>query len=527
MPSSGAVDVAIGRLWGCATVTQLALSRRTHSGGCAVVFREFAHGTAGVVWPRAFLHSESSMKPFTALLLFLAAGAPACSCGGNLDQFAVIDASLRTPAPLSCIDTTQSNSPFAAVVTTIPDVGITSMDLYVEGSKIHSFRGDPSNSYTWHFDATQFQQSAGIKITLAVIANDGANQKFDFSVSNCAKVRGPGEPICTIVAPSAPPGPARIAGATRWTVEASDSLANLRSITFAINAQAPFAAWDNQVAANGAPITGTAYTADLMKSVADLGLATGPAVFHAKCCNVNGVCNTADLNLQVACAADADCPIGQRCCAHDGTCNPTVASQAQCDCTHPCQTAEGCLPGTCNTQPTQCRVGCFPGTQNQPADHCGPNEYCIDLPDAEKTAQNKGGACATGDNCDVLAQNCPDRPVRRDQPASSNNPVVPYNCMPANDVTSICVPAGAKAEGEINCRDGCDGYSSGIACQRGLICVTAVDNNDVPIGPPTCRHQCSVSAAGSACPSGQSCGQILGIGFIPLNSGACQDPNHP
>lgn len=264
---------------------------------------------------------------------------------------------------------------------------------------------------------------------------------------------------------------------------------------------------------------------------------TGRHVLKAQARDTNGMTARAELAVDVSCAADTECAAGSRCCPASGKCNPIVARGADCDCDHPCPTAEGCFPGTCGALPRKCRPGCFPGGQQrgQYADRCSPETqgsattaaYCSQLPAGEATTQNKGGACAPADGCSITAQNCPDAPLDKNKPAGAGNPVTKYSCEPVSPTTNTCLPAGGLPLGGTGCSyDTCGDNSKG--CQRGYICVTSIDLSGNPLGPSTCSKQCSdpdpmggLLGGSPDCPSGQYCGQLLGPGLEQFPNGSC------
>ncbi len=261
----------------------------------------------------------------------------------------------------------------------------------------------------------------------------------------------------------------------------------------------------------------------------------------------DGETGTAELAVQVGCRTDGDCSGNQRCCTNDGTCNPTVGVGANCDCDHPCQASDGCFPGVCGATPQQCRPGCTPGSSSPPPygtapQHCAPQgglpAYCNPLPRSQVTPQNHGGACAVGDNCDVVRQNCPNMPLDRSQPAGPNNPDVPYNCVPLSPTVNGCVPAGNLGDGAINCygdvtpgaADTVCGHST-RNCAKGFECVTLVDQFGDPESPPTCSQLCEPATSDdcdyTGCPYGSYCDQVYGQGMVYFTSGACQVSQDP
>jgi hypothetical protein len=240
------------------------------------------------------------------------------------------------------------------------------------------------------------------------------------------------------------------------------------------------------------------------------------------------------------CTKDTMCLQGSRCCLDDGQCHPIVGENQDCDCAHPCPTDEGCFPGTCGKAPQQCRPGCFPGTQAKKPDTCAPingiQAYCEPLPPSQVTTQNKGGACAPGDGCDVVAQNCPDALLYPGQAAGANNPVVPYSCEPVamngNIEATVCFPAGTWPPQGNNTGNKCLGEtdtcgSDTAGCVKGYECVYEQGNEAAgPACSQQCAHpvslgfSCPPSTAGG-CPSGQFCDGLLGNGNVAFTTGVC------
>ena len=257
-----------------------------------------------------------------------------------------------------------------------------------------------------------------------------------------------------------------------------------------------------------------------------------------------GEMETANLVLTVNspnCTSDASCAAGSRCCLDDGMCHPIVAENADCDCQHPCPLDEGCFPGTCGKLPQQCRPGCFPGNENQVPGNCatinGVQAYCSPLPPSQVTTQNQGGACAPGDGCDVVTQNCPNGPL---DPASDAgppaNPIVPYTCEPASVNATVCFPAGTHPPQTNNPSNSCEGESDTCGsdtagCTKGYLC-TGIEGD--PSAGLACSQQCSdpqnVGVFGSPtqspdCPQGQFCTQLFGDGQQLLPTGICVSIN--
>ncbi len=259
------------------------------------------------------------------------------------------------------------------------------------------------------------------------------------------------------------------------------------------------------------------------------------------------------LELTVApsgCTSDATCPSGSRCCPNDGACHPVVAEGAACDCAHPCPNDQGCLPGTCGKLPQQCRPGCNPGSppSDNPfspvtlPDNCadinGVKAYCDPLPASQVTTQNKGGACRAGDNCDVVAQNCPDAPLDPTSDAGApSNPIVAYTCEPAavngsGVQVNVCYPSGTHPPQPNSPRNTCQGEdqtcgSSIAGCSKGYLCVFEQGNS---AAGPSCSAECKEPFTGggfscppsvSDCPSGYYCSGLIGNGNEQFTTGVC------
>lgn len=238
--------------------------------------------------------------------------------------------------------------------------------------------------------------------------------------------------------------------------------------------------------------------------------------------------DAAELRVALRCQADADCGAGSRCCLETGTCHAMVGQGEECDCQRPCPLDQGCFPGTCGQTPRRCRPGCFPGSwePSVKADRCtnedGRQAYCSRLPAPERTEENKGGACAPADTCSVIAQDCPNLPLDRTLPAGPDNPAVPHNCVPTSPVSTACVPAGPLGAGQSPCGSGCGFDATQDGCRKGLLCVTLVDRNDRPLGPPTCRRQCPQPEASTGCGLFELCGTVFGPGRDTYPTGVCQ-----
>ncbi len=265
---------------------------------------------------------------------------------------------------------------------------------------------------------------------------------------------------------------------------------------------------------------------------------------QARAVTTDGIAVTgeATIKVNVMCGADADCPSGQRCCASSGRCNPTVGRGDDCDCDHPCPIDQGCFPGVCGELPRKCRPGCYPGGNRpgQYAERCSNEQqggttvpaYCAQLPPGEATTANQGGACAPIDavpprnvQCSITAQDCPSLRLDRNDPASA---VVPHTCVPSSPKANICLPAGTLARGQTGCEyDTCGDTSR--ACQRGLICVSSVDQQGNVVGAARCEKQCANpidpftgALSGSPdCPPGQFCNTLLGPGLEEFPAGVC------
>lgn len=266
----------------------------------------------------------------------------------------------------------------------------------------------------------------------------------------------------------------------------------------------------------------------------------------AICTDNAGDVDSDTLDVNVGCGSDSDCPSGDRCCSQDGKCYPVVAEGADCDCQHPCPSDEGCFPGVCDATPQKCRPGCFPGSDMPPpygtapascASQEGLLSFCNNLPADQVTPQNMGGACAVGDNCNVITQNCPNLPLNRAEPAtlvngvacttlssSCPNPTVPQNCVPLAPGVNGCVPAGPIPSGGTGCNQTC-GQTAGN-CVAGTWCTQPVDDNGNPMAPPTCSPQCATPTTNpdnsAGCPAGMYCDGIFGLGMVAFSTGVCQ-----
>jgi hypothetical protein len=230
------------------------------------------------------------------------------------------------------------------------------------------------------------------------------------------------------------------------------------------------------------------------------------------------------------CAADNDCSAapGTRCCTEDNLCHPMVAENADCDCAHPCPLDQGCFPGTCGATPQKCRPGCFPGSAatNSPADMCasqnGDPAYCSPLPTSQATVENKGGACAVGENCGVTSQNCPPYPLDRTMPVSTSNPAVAQTCTPVAPTVNACYPAGDIPLWGINCDQSCT--MTGSDCAPGSICVTPTDSEGNKIGPSECRQQCGDPGGTNGCPQDRpNCEGTYAAGMVYYSTGVCDE----
>lgn len=249
-------------------------------------------------------------------------------------------------------------------------------------------------------------------------------------------------------------------------------------------------------------------------------------------------------DVLVACSQDSDCSNdpGTRCCTSDGLCHQMVGENQICDCAHPCPLSQGCFPGTCGETPQRCRPGCYPGgpadathpygiaAERCPrqADPANPGStkpaYCSPLPAGQATTENKGGACAVGDDCDVGAQNCPDLPLDRTQPPGPSNPAVAQTCQPAAPGTNACYPSGGIAAWGINCDQSCG--LTATNCAQGYECVSLVDQNGRQIGPSECRKQCTHPGVDPSpdCPSDRSgCDKVFAAGMVYFSTGVCQE----
>jgi hypothetical protein len=191
-----------------------------------------------------------------------------------------------------------------------------------------------------------------------------------------------------------------------------------------------------------------------------------------------------------------------------------------------------------------CRPGCFPGSgvstqypNGKLPDTCpaqnGAPAFCNPLPADQVTSQNKGGACAVGDNCSVASQNCGMMPIDRSQPESETNPLVQYNCLPVAPNLTGCFPIGNIPPGGTGCTETCggEGQSTSTNCTAGYECVQHVDGSGNPLGAATCEKQCtnpsSTGAPSAQCSSNNQ--QTCVDGFQPygptnkvsFTSGSC------
>lgn len=254
-------------------------------------------------------------------------------------------------------------------------------------------------------------------------------------------------------------------------------------------------------------------------------LGTGEHLLVAQAMDDKGNVDRAELLIRVSCRNDADCGGNTRCCPDTGTCHDMVGSGQLCDCQNPCPFNEGCFPGTCGESPRRCRPGCYPGDQNTRADKCSPQDgraaHCERLPASEATAENKGGACAPSDSCNVVSQNCPDLPLDRTRAAGPDNPLVPHNCVPASPTTNKCIPVGAKVINEQNCGHSvCGDAGTQIGCGKGAICASPII--DGTRHPARCVSQC---VRNSDCPFNHYCAELSGAGSEPFGTGACLPAN--
>jgi hypothetical protein len=268
---------------------------------------------------------------------------------------------------------------------------------------------------------------------------------------------------------------------------------------------------------------------------AALPTGTGDHVLKASARDTNGQSDTATLDVRVACTKDTECAAGSRCCAEDGACHAVVERGAECDCAHPCPADQGCFPGICGQTPRRCRPGCDPGSDTRYAARCAPQDgqtaYCLRLPAAEATAQNRGGACALGDGCGVVAQDCPPLPLDRTQAAGPDNPAAPHTCVPVSPVATACLPAGNIPLNGTDCAyDTCGDPTK--ACAKGLLCVTPVNASGAPSGPSRCVKQCAQPFFSNGtnfptqardCPTGEFCGGLLGVGGERMGTGSCTE----
>lgn len=462
-------------------------------------------------------------------LLVLAGSLSACNCGDD-GLKKVRDGAIEILSPADG-DTAASMVTFTARATS--SGGLQWLALKVGSKEIATCNpGDDNTTIdcTKEFSVPDFvSEAVNNAITLTALARDGGGDLIEKSVTIVAA------PLTVkFVKPSAPAGgTATLRGETALEV-AVDSLMTVQAVAVTVDDKPePLAQW------RAVPYK------TLVKWASVLG--TGDHVLKAQARDVNGAVARAELKVKVSCGSDNECATGTRCCTDTGRCNPIVGAGADCDCEHPCPYDQGCFPGTCGTLPRKCRPGCFPGgsQRGQYADRCGSESqgatsvpaYCSALPPSEATAQNKGGACApmdavgpTNAMCSITRQDCPDAPLDKNSPVSPTNPLIKYSCVPASPKGNICLPAGSIPESGTGCEyDTCGDTAK--ACQKGLLCVTLIDQSGSPLGPATCRKQCAnpdplggVFGGSPECPSGQYCGGLLGPGLEEFPTGSCSKP---
>ena len=466
-----------------------------------------------------------------ALLATFTAGA--CNCGGDrLNKLRDTQLVIESPADGS---NAAASVHFAAKATN--NAGLQWVSLQVGTDEIASCKAGADNSviecakdFTVQSEIAQQKNGA---LTLTAVTKDTSDQTVQKSV----KVILPGLTVKFVLPTLSQPNPPVASVHDASPVEvAVTSLVDLNAVQVTVDqSDQPLAQWRPAAgtASQPQPIQLTSPNIAWAQQVGN-----GPHTLKATASDKNGNTATATLAIVFPCASDADCSTGARCCTSDGKCNKMVGAGANCDCDDPCPVNEGCFPGNCGVLPRKCRPGCFPGSSSpQPygtaPDSCQPEPqggltvpaFCAQLPAAEATQANKGGACAPADNCSVSAQNCPDAPLDRNSPRSATNPIVHYSCGPASPTTVVCSPAGNLQEGATNCADSCSDVSQ--TCAKGLICVTSIDGSGNPLGPPTCRVECtdpsSIPLGGSSdCPAGESCGQVFGPGDQMYQTGSCQ-----
>jgi hypothetical protein len=329
--------------------------------------------------------------------------------------------------------------------------------------------------------------------------------------------------LCRIVVPG---GDQTVSGVSQMVVQAIpvQSTTMLASVTVTADNGARLLNWPGDAVVD-AGVNPTQW--DLSVEVDTWGsiVGVGSHLLSAICTDMSENVVTASADVFITCTADQDCPTG-RCCVDDNSCYLTVGENESCDCQHPCAASDVCVPPPCGGPPT-CQPGCVLGADGGVRDTCettfGWATVCVPVPASEATPENHGGVCIAGDNCDPVAQDCPDMQLIRAQPPTSPpcatqgpdcpNPTVPYNCVPfAGDVT-LCVPAGNVPLQGSGCIQACGEIVGN--CPLGALCVTPPDG-----GPGICDPICAQQGSTAGCPSGQTCVAPPESGV--LSSGICE-----
>jgi hypothetical protein len=485
-----------------------------------------------------------------AFILAAMAAASGCTCAPKLraigDPIVVID----TPAA----GTTAGNGSSITFHATAYDaVGISTLMLGSGGGDAgtpftmlqnckapNEAWGIPTNKATCEFtlavDSYTHLITQGEIILTAVATDRQSIQGYASVIVNVKAL------TCRFVEPGTDSAVANVGSISNVSVAVMNQTAAMKSVVVTSDNGTKELNWSSTGWADAGSAAGEFFYSNQVKTWAS-EVGVGMHKLTATCTDVSGNVDSDTMEVNVGCGSDSDCPSGDRCCSQDGKCYATVAEGADCDCQHPCPSNEGCFPGICDAAPQKCRPGCFPGADTPPpygtapascAAQDGLLSFCNNLPADQVTSQNMGGACAVGDNCDPIRQNCPDLPLDRSKPAtmpkcttlsaSCPNPTVPQNCVPFAPGVNGCVPAGPIASGGTGCNQTC-GQETGN-CAKGTWCTQAVDQSGNPLGPPTCSAQCPTPtqnpANSAGCPAGEYCDAVFGLGMVFFSSGVCQ-----
>lgn len=453
------------------------------------------------------------MLPITRRLAALAVTAlvaSACNCGGdNFKRLSITTITIEAPTPQSSLVTGVPTT-FRAVAQNVSGLGQVSL-MVGERELLTCPAGDDNMHITCEgaFDPGDFaDQIQTAQITLTAVAQDAGGEESRKSITVLVK------PIVVrfiTPAPTEDGTPTVLTGPSPLEVEILSAHGVERA----------------QVVFDGDNVLHN-FTQAPFKVTIDWGprLIAGEHRLVARARDTQGETADAYVDVVVMCQDDDACGEGTRCCVDKGTCHDIVGAGDLCDCERPCPESQGCFPGTCGQTPRRCRPGCFPGNSNVRADRCSDQDgraaYCNDLPANERTDENRGGACAPADNCDVVQQNCPDLPLDRTRAVGPDNPAVPHNCVPVAPTVNACIPAGSKRLDEDGCSDECGPEGALMGCGKGMLCVSTVDQNYNVIRGPHCARQCATPNSFSGCGLGGMCGGLMGRGRETYRTGVCQ-----